>query len=64
MLIYSTRNEADCGAALVQIERYFEHEPVPGTPEAGRLDILAMLIGAYEPEHWPIDPPEPIEMVG
>jgi HTH-type transcriptional regulator/antitoxin HigA len=63
MLIRPIRNEADYEAALEEIERYFAQEPTPGTLEADRFDILAMLIGAYEREHWPIDPPEPIEAI-
>jgi HTH-type transcriptional regulator / antitoxin HigA len=63
MLLYPIRNEADYEAALNEIERYFEHEPAPGTPEADRFDILSMLIGAYEREHWPIDAPEPIAAI-
>ena len=34
-----------------------------GTPEGDRLDVLATLIDAYEAEHFPIDPPDPIEAI-
>jgi HTH-type transcriptional regulator / antitoxin HigA len=34
-----------------------------GTPEGDRLDVLATLIDAYEGEHRPIDPPDPIEAI-
>src|ERR1051325_7835759 len=34
-----------------------------GTPEGDRLDVLATLIDAYEAEHYPIDPPDPIEAI-
>ena len=34
-----------------------------GTPEGDRLDVLATLIDAYENEHYPIDPPDPIEAI-
>ena len=34
-----------------------------GTPEGDRLDVLATLIDAYESEHHPIDPPDPIEAI-
>ena len=63
MPIHPIRNEADYAVALKDVERYFEHEPAPGTPEADHFDVLAMLIGAYERERWPIDPPEPIEAI-
>jgi HTH-type transcriptional regulator/antitoxin HigA len=51
------RSESDYEAALKEIERYFEHEPKPGTPEADRFDLLALVIGDYEGKHWPIEPP-------
>lgn len=38
-------------------------EPEPGTPEADRFDLLALVIGAYEDEHWPIEPPDPIAAI-
>jgi len=63
MVICSICNEADYEAALKEIERYFEREPAPGTPEADRFKALARLIVAYEREHWPIDLPEPIEPI-
>jgi HTH-type transcriptional regulator/antitoxin HigA len=63
MLIRPIRNEVDYEAALDEIAHYFEREPAPGTPEADRFDLLAMLIADYEREYWPIDPPEPIEAI-
>jgi HTH-type transcriptional regulator / antitoxin HigA len=58
MEIRPIRNETDYDAALKDIEQYFDHEPVPGTPEADRFDVLATLIGAYEQERWRIEPPD------
>lgn len=40
-VIRPIRSEADYDAALEEIERYFENEPEPGTPEADRFDLLA-----------------------
>jgi hypothetical protein len=34
-----------------------------GTPEGDRLHMLATLIDAYEAEHVPMDPPDPIEAI-
>jgi HTH-type transcriptional regulator / antitoxin HigA len=34
-----------------------------GTREGDRLDVLATLIDAYEAEHDPMDPPDPIEAI-
>ena len=55
------RSEADYEAALVEVERLWGARS--GTPEGDRLDVLATLIDAYESEHHPIDPPDPIEAI-
>src|ERR1700740_1076578 len=34
-----------------------------GTRDGDRLDVLATLIDAYETEHYPMDPPDPIEAI-
>lgn len=32
-------------------------------PQSDRLDVLTTLIDAYEVEHYPMDPPDPIEAI-
>jgi HTH-type transcriptional regulator / antitoxin HigA len=59
-MIRPLRSESDYGAALKEIERYFEHEPKPGTSEADRYDLLALIIEDYERKRWPIEPPDAI----
>jgi len=63
MDIRPLRSEADYDAALSDIEQYFEVEPQPGSPEADRFDLLALVIADYEAKHWAIDPPDPIEAI-
>ena len=55
------RSEADYEAALAEIERLWGARS--GTPESDRLNVLATLVDAYESEHDPIDPPDPIETI-
>ena len=55
------RSEADYEAALAEVERLWGARS--GTPEGDRLDVLATLIDAYESDHHPIDPPDPIEAI-
>jgi HTH-type transcriptional regulator / antitoxin HigA len=55
------RSEADYEQALAEIERLWGAES--GTTEGDRLDVLATLVDAYETEHEPIDPPDPIEAI-
>lgn len=55
------RTRADYDRALAEVERLWGAKS--GTPEGDRLDILATLIDAYEAEHYPMDPPDPIEAI-
>jgi len=55
------RSEADYEAALAEIERLWGAKS--GTPKGDRLDILATLVDAYEAQHYPMDPPDPIEAI-
>ena len=55
------RTEADHQSALAELEKVWGAKS--GTREGDRLDVLATLIDAYESEHHPIDPPDPIEAI-
>lgn len=55
------RGERDYEAALAEVERFWGAKS--GTLRGDRLDVLATLIEAYENEHFPIDPPDPIEAI-
>lgn len=55
------RSEADYEAALGEVERLWASKT--GTPEGDRLDVLATLIDAYEAEHHPMDPPDPVDAI-
>ena len=55
------RTKRDHDAALKEIERVWGAKA--GTPEGDRLDVLATLVDAYEAEHYPMDPPDPIEAI-
>src|SRR5262245_48292905 len=55
------RTKRDNEAALKEIERLWGAKM--GTPEGDRLDVLATLVDAYEAEHYPMDPPDPVEAI-
>ncbi|HIJ38297.1 MAG TPA: XRE family transcriptional regulator [Rhodospirillaceae bacterium] len=63
MDIRPIHSETDYEVALKEIEPYFDREPMPGTVEADRFDLLALVIADYEAKHWPIDPPDPVEAI-
>src|SRR6266516_342308 len=55
------RTKRDYEAALKEVERLWAAKT--GTSDGDRLDVLATLIDAYEAEHYPMDPPDPIEAI-
>lgn len=55
------RNEADLTAATTQVARLWG--AAPGSKEADRLEVLSLLIGAYEDKHAPMGPPDPVAAV-
>jgi HTH-type transcriptional regulator / antitoxin HigA len=63
MDVRALHSEADYEWALKEVERYFEHQPAPRTPEADRFDVLATLIEAYERAHHPIPDADPIDVL-
>jgi HTH-type transcriptional regulator/antitoxin HigA len=58
MNLRSLKTEQDYQEALAEIERLFE--AAPETSEGDRLDILTLLVEAYEEQHYPILPPDPV----
>jgi HTH-type transcriptional regulator / antitoxin HigA len=61
MKIQPIRNESDYDKALAVIERLWG--ATPDTPNGDRLDVLMVLVEAYEAKHHPIDPPDPVEAI-
>lgn len=61
MDIKPIRTEEDYETALAEIERLWGAEL--GSPEGDQLAVLATLVEAYEEEHYPILPPDPIEAI-
>jgi HTH-type transcriptional regulator/antitoxin HigA len=62
-VIRPLRSEADYEAAVDEIERYFDHPPKPGSPDADRFDLLMLIVEHYERERWPTDPPDPVDAI-
>ncbi|KPC49658.1 helix-turn-helix domain-containing protein [Amantichitinum ursilacus] len=63
MDIRPIRTEEDYRAALKMVSPYFDNEPAPGSADEDRFEILVTLIEAYEAQHHPIAPPDPIEAI-
>lgn len=62
-MVRPLRTEADYEAALAAIRPYFDNEPAPGTPEADRFELLAMVIEKWEDEHVQIPDADPVTVV-
>ena len=63
MEIRPIRSEADYEAALQEISRLVDQDPLPGSSDGDRLDVLSTLVQAYEAKHHPIGLPDPIEAI-
>ena len=61
MDIKPIHTEADHRGALAEIERLWD--AAPGTPEFEKFEVLATLVDAYERQHTPILPPDPVEAI-
>lgn len=57
MDIRPIRSDEDHAEALAEIECLW------GAPEGDRLDVLAILVEAYEETRWPLDTPDPVEVI-
>jgi len=55
------RTKRDYENSLAEVARLWGAKT--RTPEGDRLDVLATLIDAYETEHDPVDPPDPVEAI-
>jgi len=61
MNIKPIRTEKDYEETLAQIDAIFDAQP--GTPDGDLLELLTLLVEAYEEQHYPIAPPDPIEAI-
>lgn len=61
--IRAIRNDDDLAWAIAEVSQYFDNPPDPFSTDGMRFDVLSDLIEAYEDKHYPIDAPEPIELI-
>ena len=55
------RNDEDHRAALETIDRLWGSEP--GSPKGDALDVLTILVDAYESTRWPIEDLDPVDTI-
>ena len=61
MTIKPIRSDDDLHAAFRQLELVFQASA--GTDQADERDVLVTLIEAYEQQHYPIGPADPVEAI-
>ena len=55
------RTKREYRAALQEAEALWDAQQ--GTPEADRLEVVLLLIEAYELKHYPVEAPDPIDFL-
>lgn len=55
------KSEEEYEAALAYVATLMDAEP--GTQQEQELELFALLVEQYEHEHFPIDPPDPVEAI-
>ena len=63
MNVHPIRTKADYKTTLAIVSKLVDKDPLPGTPDGDRLDVLATLVEAYEAKHHPISSPDPIDFL-
>lgn len=61
MDIRPIRSEADHEAAIERIDALCDAQP--GSAEHDKIEVLSVLVSAYEDARWPLLPPTPIEAI-
>ena len=61
MTLRPIRTKREHQAALKEIEALWEARS--GSPEADQLEVLTLLVEAYEREHYSIEAPDPIDFL-
>ncbi len=60
MNIKPIRTEEQYDDALAQIYHLLQSAPRPGTPEGDEMEVLAILVEAYEAIHYPMTASDPV----
>jgi HTH-type transcriptional regulator/antitoxin HigA len=56
-------NEQDYDWAIREVTRYFDSEPVPGSADGDRFEVLSTLIKEYEDKHFATPHGDPVDVL-
>jgi HTH-type transcriptional regulator/antitoxin HigA len=57
------KTKKDDEAALARVYTLMQKNLKPGTMDSDELEVLSMLVEAYEKKHYPVPPPHPVEAI-
>lgn len=57
------KTDSDYTSVLAEVEHLAEVDPTPGTADAERLELLALLLRNYEENRSPVQLPDPIDAI-
>ena len=57
------KSEKEHEITLGRLMDLMDKDPALGTLESDEMDLLALVIERYGQEHYPIDPPDPIDAI-
>lgn len=63
MEVRAIRDDAIYRATLAEVSELIDLDPTPESDEGERLEVLGTLLQAYEAQHYPIAPPDPIDAI-
>ncbi|MDD9330886.1 MAG: transcriptional regulator, partial [Bartonella sp.] len=63
MNIKPIRTETDYQEALEIVSAMFDNQPKENTSEFDQMEVLVLLIEAYEAEHYPVSPQKQINII-
>ena len=63
MEVRAIRGETAYKKMLAKVSALVDLDPDPDSPEGERLEVLSTLVEAYERDHYPLAPPDPIDAI-
>jgi HTH-type transcriptional regulator/antitoxin HigA len=63
VITHPIRTEAEYDAIVLEMDALFDRSPKPGSPDDERLNLLAMLVEAYDELHYPVPEGTPQDAV-
>lgn len=63
MKVRVIKTKKEHAAALARVYQLMQAEPRSGSAELEELELLSLVVAAYEDKHLPVPPPDPIEAI-